>query len=402
MSYFTLEGLQPSHNEAVSNTAAKPKSELSYAERHASGDAVVSPEGREFVPIVQSVWPEVPMALKERLAAPISIGKKTARGRLWLAPMAGLGHVPLRSLIDDFGGCGLLFTGMCNARAVPSERRMTYSAFSWSDAERDHCVMQLFGNEPEYMAESAKRIEAEGFFGVDINMGCSVTAFTRKGYGAELLRQPDLAVSLVESIRKAVDIPVFVKFRTGWSTDPTAAIHLAKRFENAGADALVFHPRVAPDRRTRPPFRSHIKLVKDAVSIPVIGNGSVVTADSALHMLDSTGCDGISLGRLAVSRPWIFTAWTGLLNEDPSVNPRLWQDTAEKMLDAIIASGGDKHYMARQYGRFMLYYIANFVYGAKLRGPLTTGLDIDILRASTREIFRELPLVALTPTAAMF
>ncbi len=398
MSYFTSDGIGPASHE----TANKDISELSYTERHASGDAAVCAQGCEALPIVQNPWPTVPESLKARLTEPLAIGNKVARGRLWLAPMAGLGHVPLRSLIDKFGGCGLLFTGMCNARAVPSERRMTYSAFSWSDAERDHCVMQLFGNEPEYMAESAKRIEAEGFFGVDINMGCSVTAFTRKGYGAELLRQPDLAVSLVESIRQAVDIPIFVKFRTGWSTDPTPAIALAKRFESAGADALVFHPRVAPDRRTRPPFRSHIKLIKDAVTIPVMGNGSVVTAESALHMLESTGCDGISIGRLAISRPWTFAAWTGLLNEDPSVNPDLWQSTAEAMLDRIIASGGDPHYMARQYGRFMLYYVANFVYGAKLRGPLTTGLDIGKLREATRDAFRELPQVALTPTAAMF
>lgn len=395
MAYFSIDG------EKTSSADASHDNE-SYADRHARGDEAVSAEGREILPIAQAPWPTLPSEAQARFAAPLHIGNKIAKGRLWLAPMAGLGHTPLRSLIDDFGGCGLLFTGMCNARAVPTEKRMPYSAFSWRDEELEHCVMQLFGGETDFMADAARRIEDEGFFGVDINMGCSVTAITRKGYGAELLRQPDQAVAIVTAVRKAVDFPVFVKFRTGWNPDPSTAVTLAKRFEDAGADALVFHPRVAPDRRTRPPFRSHIKLVKDAVSIPVIGNGDVLTASNALSMMESTGCDGISIGRLAVSRPWSFAAWTGLLNEDPSANPDLWRSTPEKMLDAIIRSGGDTHYMARQYGRFMLYYIANFVYGARLRGALSTGFDLDLLRSSTRETLATLPLVASAPSAAMF
>lgn len=336
------------------------------------------------------------------LRQPLTIGSREVAGRLWLAPMAGMGHVPLRSLVDAFGGCGLLFTGMCNARAVPTEKPSRSSAFSWRQEELDHCVMQLFGGEPEVMAEAARRVEAEGFFGVDLNMGCSVAAIVRRGYGAALLRDHDHAVRIVEAVRAAVNIPLFVKFRTGWIKDPEPAVALARRFEDAGVDALVFHPRVAPDRRTRPPYLSHIAQVKEAVRIPVIGNGDVFTPEAAKTMLATTGCDGIALGRIAISRPWVFAAWTGLLHDDPLTNPELWQTTPERMLDALEAAGGDSRYIARQFGRFMLYYIANFLYGATLRGALTSGTSAEIMREAVRKHLYPLPTVSRSPIAAMY
>lgn len=344
----------------------------------------------------------LPQGLAERLSAPLRIGTRTAPGRLWLAPMAGLGNVPLRELVGGFGGCGLLFTGMCNARAVPTENPARSTAFSWRKEELDHCVMQLFGADPVEMANAARRIEAEGFFGVDINMGCSVAAIVRKGCGAHLLREPDSAVRIVEAVRKAVSIPVFVKFRTGWSPDPEPAVALARRFETAGADALVFHPRVAPDRRTRPPYRSHIRLVKEVVRIPVVGNGDIFTPEDAASLLDSTGCDGVSLGRIAVARPWIFAAWTGLLDDDPLRNPELWRTTPLRLLDALEARSADRKFAARQFCKFMLYYLSNFIYGARLRGPLTSADNPDALRAALAACLDPLPAVSRRPSAAMF
>lgn len=338
----------------------------------------------------------------QRLRQPLRIGARMAPGSLWLAPLAGVGNVAFREVVDALGGCGLLFTGMCNARAVPTENPARSNVFTWRDEELDHCVCQLFGADPVEMGEAARRVEAEGFFGVDINMGCSVSAIVKRGCGADLLRDGDRAARMVEEVRRAVSIPVLVKFRTGWSADPAEAVTLARRFEGAGADALVFHPRVAPDRRTRPPYRDHIRLVKEAVTIPVLGNGEVFTPGDAATMLDETGCDGISLGRIAIGRPWVFAAWTGLVDDDPAVNPALWRDAPLALLDALERRHADRKYAARLFKKFLLYYVANFTYGNRLRGAVTKGDDPADLRAALCAALEVLPSVTRRPSALMF
>lgn len=180
------------------------------------------------------------------LSTPLAIGKKTINGRMVLAPMAGLGHVAFRELVAELGGFGLLFTGMCSAKAVPRENPAVSMVFRWRNRELPHTVCQIFGADPDVMARAARRIEQEGFFGVDLNFGCSVAAICKKGCGAALLKTPVKAAHIVTSVRKAIQIPVFVKFRTGWSDDPLFAADTAKRFEDAGADALTFHPPGGP------------------------------------------------------------------------------------------------------------------------------------------------------------
>ncbi|MCK5310633.1 MAG: tRNA-dihydrouridine synthase family protein, partial [Desulfobacteraceae bacterium] len=243
----------------------------------------------------------------------IEVGGKTIENRLFLAPLAGLGHVALRELISEFGGAGLLFTGMCNARAVPHENPEVSHVFKFRQQELPNLVCQIFGSDPLDMAKAAKRIEQEGFFGVDLNFGCSVTAICKKGCGAALLKTPDLAAKMVEKVKSAVSIPVFVKFRIGWEEDIAMVESTTRKFENAGADLLVFHPRVSPDRRTRPPKWEYIKIVKKAVSIPVFGNGNILDHADMERMVAETSCDGISIGRLAIAKPWIFAKWTNQL-----------------------------------------------------------------------------------------
>jgi hypothetical protein len=167
--------------------------------------------------------------------------------------------------------------------------------FRWSEGELPHLVCQVAGATPEEMVPAARRVQECGFFGFDINMGCSVSGIVKKNAGAGLLRDPDAALRVVEAVRRTISIPLFIKFRTGWSPDIEPAAKLAKQFENAGADCLVFHPRVAPDKRTRPPVRHHIKAIVDAVSIPVFGNGDVITDRDCLEMLETTGCAGNGL-----------------------------------------------------------------------------------------------------------
>ncbi len=192
-------------------------------------------------------------SLASFLGQPLIIGNRTIENRLVLAPMTFLGHVAFRELVAQYGGYGLLYTEMCSARAIPNENRFVSPYFKWRDEEITRLVCQIFGGEPSVMARAARRVEAEGFFGVDINFGCANGSICRQNCGAAILKDPDLAVNIVSEVRQAVSIPLSVKFRTGWKDDPRYAVDLACSFEAAGADALIFHPRVAPDRRTRPP-----------------------------------------------------------------------------------------------------------------------------------------------------
>ncbi len=297
---------------------------------------------------------------------PLDIGGKTISSRLFLAPMADLGHIALRHLISDFGGHGLLFTGMCSAKALPHENPKISPVFSFRREELDHTVCQIFGSTEEDMAKAAIRIEQEGFFGVDLNFGCSVSGICKKGAGAALLREPAHAAKIVESVRKAVSCPVFVKFRSGWQDMPMDPATLAKSFENAGADALVFHPRLAPDRRTRPPKWEQIGDVEQAVSIPVFGNGNIFDKNDATNMLEQTGCQGISVGRMAVAKPWLFALWTGNIMETST----LYHETASRMAE-LMTEYFPQGAALKLFKKFARYFCANFRFAHEIYKQMT-------------------------------
>jgi len=334
--------------------------------------------------------------MNDFLNSPLTLGSRTIPGRLMLAPMAGLGSLALREWIDTLGGCALFSMEMCNARAVPGENRHASPVFRWRDAEVSRLVCQIFGGHPNDMAAAARRIEDEGFFGVDINMGCSVAGICKKNYGAALLKDPDLAVGIVEAVRKAVSIPVMVKFRTGWQPDPTPAADLAARLESAGANGLVFHPRVAPDRRSRPPKLEHIRIIKERVSIPVLGNGNVFSGEDCARMLARTGCDGVAIGRMAVARPWIFAE---LAAGRPMTAPP-YRDTAEFMARSLFEQFPATTAL-KMYKKFMIYFAANFVYGHQLYSRLTRGTTLNDMLRTIETHLDPLPLVAATPNGLM-
>ncbi|QGY39699.1 tRNA-dihydrouridine synthase family protein [Pseudodesulfovibrio cashew] len=326
----------------------------------------------------------MPNAEKNRLAdlltRPLSIAGRPVANRLWLAPMAGLTHVAYREVLEEYGGCGLLFTEMCSAKGVPTENRNVSPVFRWRDEELHRLVCQVVGADPGELLPAVRRVEDEGFFGVDINMGCSAPGIVKRNSGAALLRDPGAALAAVEAVRREVSIPLFVKFRTGWTRDVEPAATLARRFEEAGVDCLVFHPRVAPDKRTRPPVREHIRAIKEAVSIPVLGNGDVVTPSDCLEMLETTGCDGVSVGRMAVARPWLFAEWTG----GPVPDEACFRDYALRLADLL------DHYFdpiraLKRFRLFTVYFAANFTYGHSLQSRFLGAKSMDEVRDVVRE-----------------
>jgi nifR3 family TIM-barrel protein len=332
------------------------------------------------------------------LQNPLVVRGRTVPGRLFLAPLSKLGNTAFRELVADFGGYGLLFSEMCWARSVPCGNGHDQGGFMWRRGENlQELVCQIFGNEPEAMARAATIIEEEGFFGVDLNFGCSVAAVCRKGCGAALLREPDRAAAIVAAVRRAVDIPVFVKFRTGWEDRPETAVTLARRFEAEGADALTFHPRVAPDRRTRPPKWAYIAAVKSAVAVPVIGNGDVFDRDDCARMVRTTGCDAVALGRLALAKPWIFGAWTGRFIPTGDI-----YRTCALELTHLLERYYHPATALRRFRKFAGYYAANFIYGHSLYTRLTRAPDMAAIRKTLAHFFEEGAEVADRPNMNRF
>ena len=320
--------------------------------------------------------------LARLLNTPLQIGTKTIANRLTLAPMAGLGHVAFREIIQHFGGCSLLFTGMLNARALPTENPRTSPFFRWNKAELPNLVGQIFGSEPDEMAAAAFRLEQEGFFGVDLNMGCSVATIVKRGAGAALLRQHDTAIEMALAVRKAVKFPLLIKMRTGWSNDPAPAIELALGLQAVGADAITFHPRVSPDRRTRPPNLEHLREVKAALNIPVFGNGDIFTAANCLHMLQKTGCDGACIGRLAVARPWIFQALSSGRDELEDLENNL-QLSANMALQKFWQQY-EPSLAIKLYKKYLVYFSANYSFGNRVCGQLGKAASPSASQADLR------------------
>jgi len=335
--------------------------------------------------------------LAEYLRQPLKIGGKPIDTRLVLAPMSFLGHIAFRELVSHYGGYGLLFSEMCSAKAIPSENRFVSPYFRWRDEERSRLICQIFGDEPPIMAAAARRIENEGLFGVDINLGCSNTTICRRNCGAALLKNPDLATAIVASVRTAVSCPLTVKFRTGWKDDPHTAVEFAKRFEDAGADALTFHPRVAPDRRSRPPKWAYIGLVKQAVSIPVFGNGDIFDRNDCMRMITETGCDGLALGRMAIARPWIFAEFLGHLQPSPEI----FLEAAIQLIKLL-----EIHYdpirAIKRFKRFSFYFCANFRFGHALYTRILNAAEMTDIETIIRRFFEQPPDIQSRPNMNFF
>ncbi len=242
-----------------------------------------------------------------------SIGQEAAPGfsagpvrvdpPLLLAPMEDVSSLPFRLIAKEIGRPGLMFTEFVSAMAIHHGAVKTLRKMQVHPDERPLGI-QIFGGDPEIMAETARLAEEMGADLVDINMGCWVPKVCKTGSGAALLKDPDQAERIVAAVVKAVRVPVTVKVRAGWDWSLFAAPELAKRFEGAGAKMLTLHARFARQGFEGEADWSLIRGLRKAVSIPLIGNGDVRRPWDAAKMLAETGCDGVMVGRAAISDPW--------------------------------------------------------------------------------------------------
>jgi nifR3 family TIM-barrel protein len=233
-----------------------------------------------------------------------NIIKTAAQKGAFLAPLAGISNLPFR-LIARAQGCALAYTEMISSNGLVRKTAKTYEYLKTCAEDRPLGV-QIFGADPQIMAEAACIVAQNGVDLIDINMGCPVRKVLKSGAGAVLLRDHDRVARIVDAVKKAVNIPVTVKIRSGWTHSSINAVEIAKIAEGCGADAITVHARTADQGYSGHADWKVIAEVKKAVKILVIGNGDIRQPHDAVRMLTETSCDAVMVGRGALGNPWIF------------------------------------------------------------------------------------------------
>lgn len=319
----------------------------------------------------------------------MKIGNLTFQHIAFLAPMAGIADRAFRELCVQHGAAYTV-TEMVSSKGLTMGDRKSGILLTIGDGERP-CGAQLFGDQPQIMAEAAVRCLAYHPDVIDINMGCPAPKVAMNGGGASLMKNPSLAAEIVRDVSSAVSLPVTVKIRKGWDSDSVNAVQMAQLCEKAGAAAVTIHGRTRQEMYSGKADLSIIKAVKQAVDIPVIGNGDVTDEQSAAIMLEQTGCDALMIGRGALGNPWIFAKINAYLDEcrvlpEPSVTQKMV--TMLKHIEKIIEYKGEYTAM-REARHHAAYYTKGIRGGAALRREMTGLEHFEQLQEMAYRIIKE-------------
>jgi len=292
---------------------------------------------RESVAPTECVHPSL-----RPVPASLLIGSVTITPATVLAPMAGVTDTVFRRFIRNLGGCGLIMTEFTSADGVLRKKDQKAKRYLHFYEDEHPISAQLFGSDPRVMAEAARMVEGLGFDLVDLNLGCPAKKVVKCNGGSGLLRDLPAIGKIFEAVRAAVKIPFTVKFRAGWNDEEIVCVELARLAEACGLAAVALHARTREQGYSGPARWEWIAAVKNAVKIPVIGNGDIRTPEDACAMIAQTGCDAVMIGRSAPSNPWIFRQiqqYCDRVGADPLVRP-VEQSSTPSVVCNQAADGG--------------------------------------------------------------
>ena len=316
----------------------------------------------------------------------LKIGGVTIKNPLVLAPMAGVTDLPFRLLCRE-QGAGLLCMEMVSAKAILYKNRNTEELLR-IDSRENPVSLQFFGDDPDVLAEAVRQIGGRPFDILDFNMGCPVPKVVNNGEGSALMKRPELAGKILRALVRAAGRPVTVKIRRGFDEEHVNAVEIAKIAEDAGVAAIAVHGRTREQYYSGKADWDIIRRVKEAVSVPVIGNGDVDSPEKARAMLEETGCDGVMIGRAARGNPWIFSRTLHYLETGEVLPPPSAGEVREMILRhaRMLLDYKGEYTGIREMRKHVAWYTAGFPHSARLRGKVNEVQSLEELERILEEI----------------